>query len=331
MDLAFKTIDEFNEFFHSERACYEFYEQVRWENGVPVCPHCGSVKYYNVTPRGKFKDIPSYRCGIRECGLPFTVRTKTIFEGSKVLFKKWFHAIYEISIRKKSISSIELGKRIGVSQKTAWHINQRLREMLTDTNPELLKDFAAIDETLVGGKSRNKHRDKRIPNSQGRAANSGKTIVMGAIGLRGKVKTKVIGVVDKESIKKFANDSIKKGAIMVTDEFRAYSILESDYFRIKVNHTEENYVNGAFTTNGIENFWSHFKRTIIGTHHVLSPQHLQKYANECSFRYNRKDITPTQIFGHMIGNAERERTTYSVLTTEWKKIFPQAKSNNDKE
>jgi transposase-like protein len=323
MDFNFKTEDEFNEFFHSERACYEFYEKERWENGTPVCPHCGSVKYYNVTPRGKFKDIPSYRCGIRECGLPFTVRTKTIFEGSKVTFKKWLKAIYEISIRKKSISSIELSKRIGVSQKTGWYINHRLREMLTDTSPELLRDYAAIDETLVGAKSRNKHRYKRIPNSQGRAANSGKAIVMGAIGLRGQVKTKVIGVVDKDNIQKFANDSIEKKAIMVTDELRAYNILDKDYFRITVNHSEENYVNGAFSTNGIENYWSHFKRTIIGTHHVVSPQHLQKYSDECSFRYNRKDITPAQVFNAMVKNAERERTTYSVLTTEWKKLFPE--------
>jgi transposase-like protein len=323
MDFAFKTIDEFNEVFHSERACYEFYEQVRWEDGKPVCPHCGGIKYYKVKPRGKFQDIPSYRCGYRECGLPFTVRTKSIFEGSKVEFKKWFKAIYEISIRKKSISSIELAARIGTSQKTAWYINHRLREMLTDTAPELLRDYAAIDETLVGAKSRNKHRDKRIPNSQGRAANSGKAIVMGAIGLNGQVKTKVISIVDKDNIEKFANDSIEKGAIMVTDELRSYNIVKKDYFHITVDHSAEQYVNGAFSTNGIENFWSQFKRTIIGTHHVVSHQHLQKYADECSYRYNRKDIRPDQVFNAMVRNAGRERTTYSVLTNEWKKILPQ--------
>jgi transposase-like protein len=154
MDFAFKTIREFNDYFKDEATCYQWFEQIRW-NGVPVCPHCGSLKTpYKVKACGKFQDIPSYRCAERACDLPFTVRTKSIFEGSKVELRKWFKAAFEIAICKNGISSIELGNRIGVSQKCAWHINHRLRGMLTETEPELLRDYAALDETAVGERTK---------------------------------------------------------------------------------------------------------------------------------------------------------------------------------
>lgn len=164
MDFAFKTIHQFNDFFKNELTCYRFYEEQRW-GGVPVCPHCGSAKKpYSVKPRGKFQDIPSYRCSESGCKLPFTVRIGTIFEGSKVELRKWFQAAYEITTSKKGISSLELASRIGTSQKTAWFINHRLRSMLTDTAPELLGkegETVEIDESFFGSKNRNRHASKK--------------------------------------------------------------------------------------------------------------------------------------------------------------------------
>lgn len=187
MNFDFKTIFDFNDFFHSEKVCYEFFEQQRWAGGAPICPHCGCDRFYKVKPRGKFKDIPSYRCANRECDLPFTVRTKSIYEGSKIPLRKWFLAAYEISTSKKGISSVELSVRIGVSQKSAWFINHRLRSMLRDTQPELLRDVVSLDETLIGGKNKNKHADKKIPHSQGRAS-KGKTTLFGARGITWRYK-----------------------------------------------------------------------------------------------------------------------------------------------
>lgn len=322
MDFNFKTQHEFNDFFHSEKACYDFYEKVRWENGTPVCPHCGGVKYYKVKSRGKFQDIPSYRCGYRECDLPFTVRTKSIFEGSKVEFRKWLLAVYEITTCKKSLSSIELATRIGVSQKTGWYINHRIREMLKETQPELLRDYAAVDETLIGGKNKNRHADKKIPHSQGRSS-KGKTTLLGARGLRGQVRTKVIPNVESETIKPIIEGWVEKGAIMVSDEWRAYNALKSDYFHITVNHQEGQYVNGAFSSNGVENYWSIFKRSIIGTFHNISPQHIQKYSDELTFKYNNKGKTNSQLFNEAIRSCDIERTTYKELTSEWENFFPQ--------
>jgi transposase-like protein len=320
MDFTFKTLHQFNEFFHSERVCYEFYEQVRWEDGKPVCPHCGGIKYYKVKARGKFQDIPSYRCADRQCDLPFTVRTKSIFEGSKVELKKWYQAIYEISVAKKGISSIELARRIGTSQKTAWYINHRLRQMLTETEPALLTDVVQLDETLIGGKNKNRHADKKIPHSQGRSS-KGKTTVFGARGLLRQVRTQVIQSADSVTIKPIVERWVKKGSIMVTDEWQAYNILRNDYFHVAVNHQTGQYVSGAFSSNGIENFWSLFKRSVIGTFHNISAQHIQKYSNELSFKYNNKKDSHTGLFNKIINNAAQERTTYRELTSEWKNLF----------
>lgn len=320
MDFNFKTISEFNDFFKDEKTCYEFYEQVRWE-GTPVCPHCGSLKKpYKVKARGKFTDIPSYRCSERQCDLPFTVRTKSIFEGSKVEFRKWLQAAYEISISRKGISSVELAQRIGVSQKTAWFINHRLREMLKRTDETLLKDVVQLDETLIGGRNKNRHADKKFPNAQGRST-LGKTIVFGAKGLLGEVRTQVIKNADAATVKPIIEKWVEKGSIMVTDEWNGYKQLKKDYFHITVNHAEGNYVTGAFTSNGIENFWSIFKRGIVGTFHNISPQHMQKYTDEFSFRYNNKGEKGIALFNRAVKQTANKRLTYKKLTAAKSELF----------
>lgn len=312
MKFAFKNIHEFNDYFKDEKTCYEFFEKIRWENGKPVCPHCGSTKYYNVKARGKFQDIPSYRCGNRECDLPFTVRTKSVFEGSKVELRKWFQAAYELSICKKGISSVELGQRIGTSQKTAWFINHRLRAMLKETEPTLLRDVVAVDETLIGGKEPNKHADKRLQGTRGRSA-VGKNMVVGVRSYTGEVRGKVVPDADGATIKPFIEKNVEKGAMVVTDEWGAYRSIEEAYFRITVNHSEGQYVNGAFSTNGVENFWSIFKRGITGTFHSLSVQHLQSYVDEFADRYNKKDWGTNARFKTLVGRAPLKRITYKEL------------------
>lgn len=267
MDFAFKTIHEFNNYFKDEKTCYEFFEQVRW-GGIPVYPHCGSVKYYKVKARGRFQDIPSYRYGIRECGLPFTVRTGSVFEGSKVEFRKWLQAAYEISICKNGIGSVELGSRIGVSQKTAWFINHRLRNMLTETEPELLRDFAAFDETLIGGREKNKHADKKIRHAQGRSS-KGKSVVFGARGLLGQVRTQVVPNAEAEILLPIVEKWIKPSSIMVIDTWTFYKGLKKNYFHITVNHTEGQYYNIAPDLEKIllPSFFSIlFPRILFGPH-----------------------------------------------------------------
>ena len=148
--MKFKTLQDFNDYFNTEKICYSFLESILWENNTQFCPHCNSKKYYKVKSRNKFKDIPSYRCADRRCDLPYTIRTNTIFEGSKIELRKWFQALYEISTSKKGISSIELSKRIGVSQKTAWLMNHKIRTLLKNISDKTY-NLIEIGNNLYNG------------------------------------------------------------------------------------------------------------------------------------------------------------------------------------
>lgn len=171
--------------------------------------------------RGKFKDIPSYRCANRVCDLPFSVRTGSIFEGSKVELRKWFQAVYEISTCKKGISSVELATRIGVSQKTAWQISYKIRTLLADSAPDLLSGIVESDEVYIGGKNKNRHKDKKIPNSQGRSAKD-KTPVIGLVERGGKVMTFVAQNTDSETLHQIIENNVVDGATVVTDSYKSY-------------------------------------------------------------------------------------------------------------
>lgn len=315
MDFAFKTIHEFNDFFKDEKTCYEFFEQQRW-GGVPVCPHCGTAKTpYNVKARGKFTDIPSYRCSERACDLPFTVRTDSIFEGSRIELRKWYQAVYELLTSKKGISSIELGTRIGVSQKTAWFINHRIRTMLTDTAPALLDGTVEVDETFVGGKNKNRHASKKVPNSQGRA-HIDKAAVVGLLQRDGKVRTYVVNDTNAATLQGLMVSNVAPQAVVITDAYSSYKGLDKFVSQhITVKHSEGNYVTeGDKHTNGIEGFWSIFKRGIIGIYHYTSSQHLHRYCAEFTTRYNDRKATNIERFVNVVKSADKDRVRYRVLT-----------------
>ncbi len=320
MDFAFKTITEFNDYFKDEKTCYEFLESRLW-NGTPVCPHCGSIKTpYKVKARGKFTDIPSYRCSERACDLPFTVRTGGIFEGSKVELRKWLQAAYEISISKKGISSYELATRIGVSQKTGWFINHRLRAMLTETNPELLSGTIEIDETFVGGKNKNRHVSKKVKRSKisrtlDEKIEIPKTVVLGLLQRDGKVRTFVVPNTQGVTLNPIMRVNVETNSRIITDGWTAYQELKDQYSHVSVKGTVGSYITyGDQHTNNIEGYWSILKRGIVGTFHFVSPQHLQRYCDEFAHRYNTRSQTLDERFGESIKNAQNNRLTYRVLT-----------------
>ncbi|MES2701356.1 MAG: IS1595 family transposase [Bacteroidota bacterium] len=320
MDFTFKTISEFNDYFKDEKTCYEFLETQRW-NGVPVCPHCATAKKpYVVKARGKFTDIPSYRCSERACGLPFTVRTGSIFEGSKVELRKWFQAAYEISISKKGISSVELATRIGVSQKTAWFINHRLRTMLTETSPELLSGTIEVDEAFIGGLEKNKHASKKVIRSKisrklDVKIQVEKAMVLGVLARDGKVRTFVVPDRTKETLNSIMRANVETNSRIISDAYRAYTELKSDYKHVSIKHTAGDYrTYGDEHTNNIEGYWSILKRGILGTFHFVSPQHLQRYCNEFAHRYNTRTATTQERFLEAIKNAHGNRLKYRELT-----------------
>lgn len=319
--FPFKTIHEFNDFFKDEKSCYEFYEKERWEDGIPVCPHCGTAKKaYKVKARGKFQDIPSYRCSEAACDLPFTVRTGSIYEGSKVELRKWFQAVYEITTSKKGISSVELATRLGVSQKTGWLMNHKIRTMLENTAGELLGESGKTvqaDETYVGGKNKNRHKDKKIEGSQGRSV-ADKTPVVGLIEKGGRVMTFVTPDTSAETLCQIIDNNVCDGATIVTDAYKSYATIGNAYNHITVKHQEGGYIterNGnKFHTQNIENFWSQLKRGYIGIYHYMSPQHLHRYCNEFATRYNMREAGNIARFLHVVRNSDTPKITYRTLT-----------------
>jgi transposase-like protein len=321
MNFNFKTIHEFNDYFKDEKTCYEFLESQLW-SGVPVCPHCATAKKpYTVKARGKFQDIPSYRCSERACGLPFTVRTGGIFEGSKIELRKWLLAVYEITIGKKGISSYELAGRIGVSQKTAWFINHRLRAMLTETQPELLAGTIEVDETFVGGKEINKHLSKKVKRSPiSRTLDekivTPKTMVLGVLSREdNKVRTFVVPDRKAETLNPIMRENVETNSRIISDAWAPYTNLQHDYDHVAIKHSKGDFrTHGDKHTNNIEGYWSILKRGIVGTFHSVSPQHLQRYCDEFAHRYNNRLQPVDTKFAESIKQFAGVRLKYRELT-----------------
>jgi transposase-like protein len=288
---AFKSIIQFQAHFNTDDKCRLFLEEQRWGD-TPCCPHCGSIKVKRI------KGGKRFQCNEKGCRSQFSVTVGTVLENTKVPLTKWFLAMYILSNHSKGISSLQLAEWLDVTQKTAWFLNHRVREMLTENEPELLNDIVEVDETYVGGKETNKHKSKRTV--KGGAGN--KTMVVGAVQRQGKVRSKVIPQATTENIQEVIEDFVEKGSTMLTDESRVYNKVRHDYEHHTVKHRDKEYVRGIVHTNTIEGFWNLLKKQINGIHHSVSPKHLQRYCNEASFRYNNKQVPQDERFANALSN-----------------------------
>ncbi len=303
---TFKSIVEFQKHFSSEEKCREYLEQQRW-NGTPACPFCGSLNVCRFSNNRKI-----FKCREKECRQKFSVLVGTIYQNTKIPLTKWFLATYILAVHSKGISSLQLATWLGVTQKTAWHLNHRIRAMLSNNAPELLDGICEVDETYVGGKESNKHKSKR----KTRGGTTGKIMVLGAVQRKGKVKTKVIPQVNIDTINDAIQGFIAPDSTMVTDEHHAYNKLHELYNHKTVNHGTKEYVRYeeiAVHTNNIEGYWNILKKQINGIHHFVSAKHLQRYCDESAFRYNNRESFQDERFATALSHCNGT-LPYKVLT-----------------
>lgn len=292
--MNFKTLIELLDYFKDEKTCRDYLANQRWGSNV-TCPHCGHNKVY-ITNRG-------YKCAAKTCYKKFSVTVGSIYENSKVPLRIWYAAMYLVTAHKKGISSLQLSRDLGLTQKTAWFVLHRVRDMVKMKAPNKLRNVVEVDETYVGGKNKNRHADKKVLASQGRSVKD-KTPVLGVIERKGVVHTFVVPDTKASTIKPIISALVTTGSIMITDEWHSYNTLKSHFNHVVINHKDNEYVRGAFHTNSIEGFWSLLKRGIYGIYHQVSAKHLQRYCEEFAYRYNTRNIKDCDRLEFTIANCE---------------------------
>jgi transposase-like protein len=306
-----KTLLAAIRYFSNQQIAHDFFASMRWPNG-PVCPRCASTE---VTYQPKYR---RFQCKHGHDGRQFTVKTGSVMEDSPLGLDKWALALWMEVNCKNSISSYELHRAAGITQKSAWFLLHRLRFAIKNNSFEKIGgkgEIVEADETFVGGLSRNMHKSKRAK-LRGTGAVD-KTPVMGLLARHTEdspsyIRAKVLPNVQRATLHDVIHKNVEPGSQVFTDAWKAYKQMDPKFFHDFVDHAEA-YVKGAVHTNGLENFWSLFKRCIKGTHVSIEPFHLEAYVDSEAFRFNNRKLHDGQRFTLAAKGLHGKRLTYKAL------------------
>lgn len=301
-------------YYSDPKVCFETMIAVKWPDGKITCPKCGGDGIGVITSRSMLQ------CKAKGCRKQFSVKVNTIFEESPLGLDKWFVAAWCIANAKNGISSLELGRALGVTQKTAWFMLHRIREAMKTRTGRKLSGEIEGDETFIGGKAKNMHAEKRERLIRGRGA-VGKAIVQGLL-QRGdgdkrisQFRGFVVGNTEEYTLCPNVWRNVENGAKVYTDAAPSYAALALRYFHAYVDHLNR-YVKGRVHVNGLENFWSLLKRMLRGTYVAVSAFHLTRYLDEQAFRFNERDTNDAGRFAAVLLAVVGKRLTYRVLTAQ---------------
>lgn len=304
-----ETLHQCIKYFAKDDRAFEFMKSMRWPDGKVACPRCGSTAVSFISTR------KLWTCSECKTKKQFTIKVGTVLEDSAIPFEKWICGFWLIANAKNGISSYEIGRSLGVTQRTGWFMLQRIRLAMQNGTIEKMSGHVEADETFIGAKARNMHKGKRKSKGTGPVA---MTPVMGLLERTtakraSRVKLQVLKGRRKVELQKNVREYVLKDSNLYTDALPSYKGLNDSYTHQVIDHAEK-YVDGAIHTNGLENFWCLLKRTIKGTYVNVEPFHLFRYLDEQAFRFNERKDTDAQRFVKAISGIVGKSLTFAKLT-----------------
>ena len=318
MERELKTLQQAIQHFSNEQTCIDTVARLRWPDGKPECPKCGGKEHYYLATQKRWK------CKDGKCGKQFSVKVGTIFEESPIPLTKWLMAMWMIGNCKNGVSSWEIHRAIGITQKSAWFVMHRIRKAKHSGSFEVKLGGEGkeveVDETFIGGKARNMHKSVKARRITGQGHNVDDKVIVWGVLDRDKrhIRTQVIPDRKRVTLHPIVKENVAAGSALYSDELWGYTGLENDYDHQVIDHAIE-YVNGRVHTNGMENFWSLFKRGLGGTYVSVEPFHLWRYLDEQEFRYNNRGNKDNPVhdgerFQMILAHVAGRRLTYKELT-----------------